>query len=190
MAVTKRDWNGTSYDETIVFVGATLGRNYHYYGDGDGEYWPTVWDGEKVTDVGGDFLSEDATPEVIALARAYVADAEYRSERVREEREWERRANEALEPEKGDTLTVVRGKKVKVGTKGAMFWLGDTRYGTRVGFTGTDGETYWTAASNVEFDPDLDRIPGFFPADEATVRAHAAAVALRRYPEPKVAVAA
>jgi hypothetical protein len=192
MAVRKRTWNEATktYDESIEFVGATLGRNYHYYGDGDGDYWPTVWDGEKIRDVGGDFLSADATPEVIALARKYLAKVEYAEIRAREIRAWEKQANEALEPAKGDTLTVVRGRKVPVGTKGTLIWLGEGRFGARVGFTSADGTTYWTAASNVVFDPEPDRIPGFYPADEEDVLGWAFDIALKKYPEPKVLAAA
>jgi hypothetical protein len=39
--------------------------------------------------------------------------------------------------------------KVPFGTKGRVFWLGDSHYGDRVGFEGDDGETYWTALRNV-----------------------------------------
>ena len=53
--------------------------------------------------------------------------------------------------EKGQTVTVVKGRKVPKGTTGVVFWVGEDSYGKgRIGFKGTDGETYWTATSNVE----------------------------------------
>ena len=50
---------------------------------------------------------------------------------------------------KGQTVTVVKGRKVPIGTTGRVFWSGEGRYGWRVGFETADGETFWTAASNV-----------------------------------------
>lgn len=51
---------------------------------------------------------------------------------------------------KGTKVKVVKGRKVPVGTEGEVFWVGEGKWGWRVGFTGTDGETYWTALTNVE----------------------------------------
>lgn len=52
---------------------------------------------------------------------------------------------------KGQTVTVVKGRKVAKGTTGVVFWIGEDSYGKgRIGFKGDDGETYWTAISNVE----------------------------------------
>ena len=52
---------------------------------------------------------------------------------------------------KGQTVTVVKGRKVAKGTTGVVFWIGEDSYGKgRIGFKGDDGETYWTATSNVE----------------------------------------
>ena len=49
----------------------------------------------------------------------------------------------------GKQIVVVRGRKVPLGTTGRCFWVGETKYGTRVGFETADGETMWTAKSNV-----------------------------------------
>lgn len=52
---------------------------------------------------------------------------------------------------KGQTVTVIKGRKVAKGTTGIVFWVGEDSYGKgRIGFKGDDGETYWTATSNVE----------------------------------------
>jgi hypothetical protein len=50
---------------------------------------------------------------------------------------------------KGDAIVVVAGVKVPKGTTGKVFWVGDTKYGVRVGFKDGAGTTHWTAMSNV-----------------------------------------
>jgi hypothetical protein len=58
---------------------------------------------------------------------------------------------EALKaPKKGALVKVFKGRKVPVGTTGACIWIGETKFGTRVGIKTASGEVYWTAASNVE----------------------------------------
>lgn len=115
-----------------------------------------VWDGERVrsesvgvTDIGPgcDYLDEvevDATPEVLALAKAWEA-AEY------ERKRFERGEREARAVARGKVVRVVRGRKVKLGTIGLVFWVGDRGFGPRVGMNveGVEGAV-WTAASNVE----------------------------------------
>ena len=65
---------------------------------------------------------------------------------------------------KGDKIKVVRGVKVPKGTTGVAFWVGETKYGTRIGFKNdANGETLWTAASNVEHDN-----PAAMPAPPAS----------------------
>jgi hypothetical protein len=52
---------------------------------------------------------------------------------------------------KGQIVIVVRGRKIPQGTTGTIVWTGDDGYGkTRVGIKTEDGETVFTAASNVE----------------------------------------
>jgi hypothetical protein len=52
---------------------------------------------------------------------------------------------------KGQTVTVVKGRKVPKGTTGIVAWMGEDNYGTaRVGFKTADGEMVFTAQSNVE----------------------------------------
>jgi hypothetical protein len=50
----------------------------------------------------------------------------------------------------GKDVVVVKGRKVPKGTTGRCFWIGETKYGTRAGFTTADGTTHWTAKSNLE----------------------------------------
>ena len=49
---------------------------------------------------------------------------------------------------KGSIVTVVRGKKVPLGTTGRVFWMGTGQYGERVGID-AGGVTHWTAIANV-----------------------------------------
>lgn len=52
---------------------------------------------------------------------------------------------------KGQTVTVVRGRKVPKGTTGVVFWTGFDAYDKpKIGFRDAAGTTHWTATSNVE----------------------------------------
>ena len=52
---------------------------------------------------------------------------------------------------KGATVTVVKGRKVAKGTTGTVTWIGEDSWGkARVGFRTADGESIFTAMSNVE----------------------------------------
>lgn len=49
---------------------------------------------------------------------------------------------------KGSKVRVSKGRKVPVGTVGVVIWMGEGKYGTRVGVKDEVGEVHWTAASN------------------------------------------
>lgn len=51
---------------------------------------------------------------------------------------------------KGSRVTVVRGKKVPIGTTGVVIWSGVGKYGPRVGLKDASGEVHWTDAKNVD----------------------------------------
>lgn len=52
---------------------------------------------------------------------------------------------------KGATVTVVKGRKVAKGTTGTVTWIGEDSWGkARVGFRTAEGESIFTAMSNVE----------------------------------------
>ncbi len=53
---------------------------------------------------------------------------------------------------KGVTVDVVKGRKVSVGTRAEVFWVGDSGYGPRVGLM-VDGEKVYTALTNVQASP-------------------------------------
>lgn len=120
-------------------------------------FFAEVWDGTRVKLVGygnDEFGSNakpvvDATDDVKALAAAYrkaQADAAAKLER---QRAVDRQVEIAKTVAKGKDVTVVKGRKVPIGTTGNVFWLGQTQYGWRVGLKDANGTTHWTALSNV-----------------------------------------
>lgn len=68
---------------------------------------------------------------------------------------------------KGMEVEVVKGRKVPKGTKGEVFWVGESTFGYttswRVGFKTAEGEKHFTALSNVE------AVEGWPYEDEAEV---------------------
>lgn len=154
-----------------LFPGAvitTRERNFH----DDSDFYALVWDGEKLTNVeydttryaGGGSATVDATPEVIATANAWA----YKTlRRVA----WKGYVERLRKPRKGDVVEVVRGRKLPVGTRGKLFWLGEAKtYGgysawskkssTRVGVAldetkdaaGRYANVGWTYLENLEAD--------------------------------------
>jgi hypothetical protein len=96
----------------------------------------------------------DATDEVKAAYQAWQeAQAEAQAHREHEENQ-EAAFHVANQVRKGAYVELNRKRcKVPYGTRGHVFWTGDSRYGERVGFRGDDGETYWTALRNVSVVP-------------------------------------
>lgn len=142
----------------VSYEGAVLSTGEHNYHD-DSDFFARVWDGEKVIEVqyattrGWTYANSaevDATPEVQAAAAEYL-----RKQAV--ERLLAQSAAEARTVEKGKTVVVVKGRKVPIGTEGVVFWKGIDKFKSnhyvtayRIGFKDADGETHWTAESNVE----------------------------------------
>lgn len=105
----------------------------------------------------------DATPEVKAKYKAWVAaeDAKAEERRIHGEavdKERRRKAREAEarerligNPGKGDLVVVVKGRKVPKGTVGVIKWEGGNDYGPRIGMA-VEGEDklVYTSPSNVE----------------------------------------
>ena len=136
-------------------------------------YGVLVWDDEKKRPVQiGTGNSEcgsratvtlDATPEVHALHTAWKEAEAAKAEESRihgeavdnERRKKDREANarERLigNPRKGDTVVVVKGRKVPKGTVGIIKWEGGNDYGPRIGMA-VEGEAklVYTSPSNVE----------------------------------------
>lgn len=61
--------------------------------------------------------------------------------------------DKAKEIQKGDSVVVVKGRKVPKGTSGVVFYIGPDQYkqsGNRIGFRDADGTVYWTSDANLE----------------------------------------
>ena len=59
---------------------------------------------------------------------------------------------------KGRTVRVFKGRKVPVGTRGVVIWLGSGTYGERVGVKDAAGVVHWTASANVRVDPSVPEV--------------------------------
>lgn len=88
----------------------------------------------------------DATPEVRAAYQAHL-------EAKRDAWHKAQAAKEALTVGKGKTVEVFKGRKVPVGVKGVIFWVGVGQYGERVGIKDAKGAVHWTASANVRVIP-------------------------------------
>lgn len=94
-------------------------------------------------------MSSTVTAEVVYMDNDAAANAIYWSDRARAAKAREA-AIDAIYAMKGQDVVVVAGRKVALGTTGRCFWVGEGRYGWRLGFNTADGETIWIALSNVE----------------------------------------
>jgi hypothetical protein len=128
--------------------GQVFGWNYSAVVAVDGGYkristgWYYDGDGETTADA-----TVDAPASVIAEYNAVVEAAELANAETREVAE---AAEEARRIAKGKRVRVVSGKKVPIGTEGEVFWMGDSKYGTRVGIDAPALGRVFTALHNVE----------------------------------------
>lgn len=143
---------GTDHKEERVMSDVWRSVRHAYYLDREAGSVRDVWtDGADVTTD----ATDEARKEAVAIRAADAVEAErYDYDRVSDEI-----AERAAEVRRGDRITVVRGRKVPKGTAGEVFWLGNGRWGWRVGFTAdgveNDGSNgTFTALSNVEVDAD------------------------------------
>lgn len=113
-----------------------------------------VWDDEEgIKQVGYGSWSApnhaqiDATEETLVKVRAWLYERNYDAS-LRALRN--QNADDARQPWGTRQVRVVRGRKVPIGTEGTIIWFGEGNYGLRVGLKDAEGNTHWTAASNVE----------------------------------------
>lgn len=184
------------FSETHVgLVLATREENYH----DDSDFYALVWNpeaqriervGYATTRGGGtdnNRAQADLSDEYKADVDAYVISRWVETLKAQERDAWLTAANEALTPERGSTVRVVKGRKVPVGTIATVFWKGideykTNRWGTyyRVGLRLEDGSTVYTSMDNVEVivDPDdLPYIADFTKTDEERLAQATAIVA-------------
>lgn len=99
----------------------------------------------------------DAPEEVMRIATTSKIEQKLDCEIER----FERKRKEAIaefksDMNKGDEVEVFKGRKVKVGTRGKIFWIGGSQYGTRFGVAtserrdadGKNIDVVWVAAAN------------------------------------------
>jgi hypothetical protein len=111
-------------------VGLVLskGENNGYH---DSDFWALVWNDEQGKPERIEYASTrgwsypntatvDATPEVLAKYKAYLAEQQRQGQ-------VERERCAAATPTKGKRVRVVKGRKVPVGTIGTVFWYGQAR---------------------------------------------------------------
>jgi len=143
----------------ISHAGLVLATSEHNWHD-DSDFYALVWDAdagqpreiEYATTRGWTYANSatvDATPGVQA------AYATWRQEQAAR-RQAEADAAEAVTPRAGKTVTVVKGRRVPVGTVARVVWYGESKgfsrhapVSMRVGLL-VDGERVFTDASNVE----------------------------------------
>lgn len=104
-------------------------------------------------------VTVDASDAVKAKAAAWDALKATEAAQREVEASIDREVRAAKRLGRGKDVDVVRGRKVKIGTKGRIFWIGETRFGERVGLELADGSRVFTASSNVVLaqpDEDLD----------------------------------
>jgi len=63
--------------------------------------------------------------------------------------EWTGHGSARSPPTKGDTVEVIAGRKVPIGTTGVVFWLAEGQWGLRLGIRTPTGTTWWTYGKNV-----------------------------------------
>jgi hypothetical protein len=152
-------WTKGERAGTVTHEGLVLARGHEsYVGYGSYRTAATVWDPERGapdevawayanSEYGAaETLAEvevDAPAEVVAAHEAWTAAREAAAAALE-------RRRRAARLERGKAVRVARGRKVPVGTEGVVIWLGESRYGLRVGVKDAAGTVHWTAAGNVE----------------------------------------
>jgi hypothetical protein len=136
--------------------GKVAAINSFYY-DGLNDYGTVIWDDATATLVAGPSFNDhcplvvDAPALVVAfymIAKA-IERQEAEAKRCHDRAVSEANA-EANRVSVGKTVEVVRGRKIKKGTHGVVFWCGETKWGYSVGMELPNGERHFTASHNVE----------------------------------------
>lgn len=141
------------------FAGSIVAIESHYLGDCQTDYSVYAWNAATlaVEYVGGfqDYapghIKVDG-PQWVVVFYAIAKDI------TRREHEIKRAAQKAADDaeresrivRRGKLVEVVRGRKIPKGTVGTCFWVGECKFGWRVGIELANGERAFTASSNVE----------------------------------------
>jgi hypothetical protein len=145
----------TTYVGKVVYTGEHNGYDdsdfYAYVREDDGSFRKIVYASTRGwTYPNG--ASVDASPEDINAFYAWQSEVTELAAKARREAAAAEAKARGEHVGRGDHVKVVKGRKVPKGTEGEVFWVGKCKFSgrPRIGFNGFDGETYWTAASNVE----------------------------------------
>lgn len=165
---------GERYEQvfSITHEGLTIASRERNYAD-DSDFYALVWNPETLrveehsvgtTRFGGtddNSASVDLAEEHVPAYREYLISEQARALQAADVANWSRAIHAAVRPEsKGQTVKVVRGRKTPIGTVGQIIWTGEDNYGNdRIGLRTAEGETHFTAASNVEVIVDSDDLP-------------------------------
>lgn len=140
------------------YVGAVLATG-EMNGYDDSDFYAIVWDEaegrvKRITYGTTRFWTYpnnahvDATPEVMEKAARYLAKG-LLAQAVGEAKAIARRVLTAS-PSLGEDAVVFKGRKVKKGTVGRVFWSGHGNYGPRIGLELLNGDKVYTATTNVK----------------------------------------
>ena len=112
--------------------------------------------------VGGDY---NLHTKVIPQGHRCVPDPEWREKAEAYETWMVAGAQRNGSVRKGVTVDVIKGRKIPIGTRAVVFWVGESSYGDRVGLM-IDGEKVYTALTNVKAAP-VEEFPHLMDALEA-----------------------
>jgi len=126
-----------------------------YYDDGQTDYYAYVWNEKSLSVESAGPCSYGTAVDGPAWVAAFYAlakaieksarEAANRAARLKREEE-----DEACRVSYGKEVKVVRGRKVPKGTVGRVFWVGESKFGRRVGLELASGAREFTAVCNVE----------------------------------------
>lgn len=140
----------------VLLTGLVVDEWSQYLGDGDTIHGVVYFDEEAMgfkrynTGWWKPDYEVDAPEDVLALYRAEKALAAAQAEVDRKQDEVLRRLNEEATPSRGKRCTVVKGRKIPLGTEVEVLWAGETRWGYRAKVLLPDGEEAWTDLWNLE----------------------------------------
>lgn len=124
-------WSDETY--AVVYSPETEGEKHHKYGEPQNGVWHLVHVGSTEFPSAYKKTAVDAPQEIIELYKQHVGKIKLEAEQRQAAYDAEQKAlriKEALERvEKGRIVEVYKGRKVKIGTKGEIFWIGVDSFG-------------------------------------------------------------
>lgn len=116
--------------------------------------------------VGGDYSLHTKT---IPAGHKCVPDPEWRERKAAADLIYIAGAQKEGVIRKGVTVDVIKGRKIPIGTRAEVIWVGESTYGARVGLM-IEGQKVYTALTNVQAAP-LEDFPQYVEVLEAEAKA-------------------